>query len=54
MAIINGRSFFANDVNQVKLGGSNVTIRCEVILPAKVRIQNLASGQSEELVLPAD
>jgi hypothetical protein len=54
MAIINGRSFFANDVNQVKLGGTNVTIRCEVIQPTKVRIQNLGSGQSQELVLPAN
>jgi hypothetical protein len=54
MAIINGRSFFANDVNQVKLGGTNVTIRCEIIEPTRVQIQNLASGQSQELVLPAN
>jgi hypothetical protein len=54
MAIINGRSFFANDVNQVKLGGTNVTIRCEVIQPTRVQIQNLASRQSQELVLPAN
>jgi hypothetical protein len=54
MAIINGRSFFARDVNQVKLGGTNVTIRCEVIQPTRVQIQNLASGQTQELVLPAN
>ena len=54
MAIINGRSFFASDVNQVKLGGTNITIRCEVIEPTRVRVQNLASGQSQELVLPAN
>jgi hypothetical protein len=54
MAIINGRSFFAMDVNQVKLGGTNVTIRCEAIEPTRVQIQNLASGQTQELVLPAN
>jgi hypothetical protein len=54
MAIINGRSFFANDVNQVKLGGTNVTIRCEVIQPTRVKIQNVGSGKSQELVLPAN
>jgi hypothetical protein len=54
MAIINGRSFLANDVNQVELGGTNVTIRCKVIQPTRVQIQNVGSGQSQELVLPAN
>ena len=53
-AIINGRSFFPNDVNQVKLGGTNVAIRCEDIQPNRVRVQNLASGQAVDLALPAN
>jgi hypothetical protein len=51
MAIINGRSFLANDLNPVKVGGTNVMIRCLGIQKTSVRIQNVASGKEQELYL---
>jgi hypothetical protein len=54
VAIINGRSFFAKDQKQVKIGGTNVTIRCLEIGKKSVRIQNLDSGKEQELPLPAN
>jgi hypothetical protein len=51
-AIINGHSFFVNDVNYVKLGGTNVSLRCDAIQPTKVRVTNLTSGQGVDLTLP--
>ena len=51
VAIINGRSFLANDQNLVKLGGTNVTIRCLGIQKTSVRIQNVNSGKEQELRL---
>lgn len=53
-AIINGHSFAVNDVNTVRLDGTNVAIRCESIDPRRVRIQNLASGKTQDLELPAN
>jgi hypothetical protein len=52
VAIINGRSFFANERKQVKIGGTNVTIRCLEIRKKSVRIQNIDSGKEQELPLP--
>lgn len=53
VAIINGRSFFANELNRVKIGGTtNVTIRCLEIQKQSVRIQNIDSGKEQELLLP--
>ena len=52
VAIINGRSFLANDLNPVKVGGTNVMIRCLNIQQTSVRIQNVASGKDQELHLP--
>lgn len=54
VAIINGHSFFLNDVNPVKIGGTNETIRCLAIQHNLVRIQDLASGKEQELVLPGN
>ena len=54
MAIINGRSFLANDLNPVKVGGTNVIIRCLGIQKTSVRIQNVDSGKEQELYLPAN
>ena len=54
VAIINGRSFLANDLNPVKIGGTNVTIRCLEIREKSVRIQNLDSGKEQALSLPAN
>jgi hypothetical protein len=52
VAIINGCSFFAKDLKQVKMRGTNVTIRCLEIRKKSVRIQNLDSGEEQELPLP--
>jgi hypothetical protein len=52
VAIINGRSFFAKERKQVKMGGTNVTIRCLEIGKKSVRIQNIDSGEEQELPLP--
>jgi hypothetical protein len=54
VAIINGCSFFAKELHQVKIGGTNVTIRCLEIGKKSVRIQNLDSGKEQELSLPAN
>lgn len=54
VAIINGHSFYVSDVNDVRLNGTNVSIRCESIEPRRVRIQNLSSGKSQELELPGN
>src|SRR5208283_2340359 len=53
VAIINGCSFFAKDQKQVKVGGTNVTIRCLEIRKKSVRIQNVDSGTEQELPLPS-
>jgi len=50
-AIINGRSFFANDQLAVKNGFSNVLIRCLEIKKSTVRIRHVDSNQEEELSL---
>ena len=52
VAIINGRSFFVNDVNGVKMGGTNETIQCLAIQHNLVRIKHVGSGKEQELVLP--
>jgi hypothetical protein len=54
VAIINGRSFFANELHQVKIGGTNVTLRCLEIQKKSVRIQNIDSGTEQELPLPSN
>ena len=54
VAIINGRSFFAHELHQVKIGETNVTIRCLEIGKKSVRIQNLDSGTEQELPLPSN
>jgi hypothetical protein len=41
-------------VNYVKLGGTNVAIRCDAIQPTKVRVTNLTSGQGLDLTLPGN
>jgi hypothetical protein len=50
-AMINGRPFGVNDVDKVKFGETNVTLRCLAIQPGSVFIQNVGSGQEQELRL---
>ncbi len=52
VAIINGRSFLANDFERVQLGNTNVMVRCLEIRERSVRIQNIDSGKEQELSLP--
>jgi len=52
VAIINGRSFSADDLEKVQLGTTNVMIRCLEIHEKSVRIQNVGSGKEQELSLP--
>ena len=54
VTIINGRSFLASDLNPVKVGGTNVIIRCRGIQKTSVRIQNVDSGKEQELSLPVN
>jgi hypothetical protein len=51
VAIINGHSFLSNDLNSVKIGGTNVAIRCLGIQKTSVRIQHVDSGKEQELRL---
>lgn len=53
-AIINGHSFGINDVSKVKFGETNVTLRCLSIQPSSVFIQNVGSGQKQQLLFPAN
>jgi len=43
-----------NDLNPVKVGGTNVNIRCLGIQKTSVRIQNVDSGKEQELSLPVN
>ena len=54
MAIINGKSFCVSEVDDVRLNGTTVSIRCEAIGPRRVRIQNLASGKIQDLEMPVN
>ena len=54
VAIINGCSFFAQDQKPVKVGGTNVTLRCLEIGKKSVRIRNIDSGTEQELPLPSN
>lgn len=54
VAIINGRSFSVNDLEKVKLGSTNVMIRCLEVREKSVRIQNIGSGKEQELRLPSN
>ena len=51
VAIINGRSFLANDSLRVKIGAINVTIHCLAIKKDSVRIQYAGSSQEKVLHL---
>jgi hypothetical protein len=50
-AIINDHTVSANDRFTLKIGATDVNLRCLEITPASVRLQNLDTGQQEELHL---
>lgn len=50
-AIINGRTFFANEEGKVRLGATNVMIRCQEIRQNGARIRLLGSGEELDLKL---
>lgn len=52
VAIVNGRSFLANDLEKVPLGKTNVMIRCLEVREKSVRIQYTGSGREQDLFLP--
>jgi hypothetical protein len=54
VAIINGRSFFTNELDRVKVGETNVTIRCLEIRKKSVRIRTVDSEKEQELYLSPD
>jgi len=51
VAVINGHSFMANDLEKVQLGNTNVMVRCLEIGEKSVRIQNVDSGKEQVLLL---
>jgi hypothetical protein len=51
VAIINDRTFGVNEQGRVRVGKTNVTIRCLVIRQDAVRIQVGGSGEEQELRL---
>jgi len=50
-AIINDHTVSTNDRFTLEIGGTEVNLRCLEITPASVRLQNLDTGQQEELHL---
>jgi hypothetical protein len=51
VAMINGRAFEANEVGQVRVGSSSVTIRCLIIREAEVEVQLAGSADRQTLTL---
>ncbi len=51
LAVINNRTFELKEQGQVKIGGTNVLIRCLVIRQDGARIRILSSGEERELAL---
>ena len=50
-ALINDHTFGLNETGKVRLGSTNVVVRCLAIRKEAVRIQIAGSGQEQELVL---
>ena len=51
VAMINNRTFTVNEQGKVRVGKTNVTLRCLSIRPDAVRIQIVGSGEQRELRL---
>jgi hypothetical protein len=54
VAMINNRTLGVNEQGRVRVGKTNVVIRCLAIRPDAVRIQIIGSGEERELRLPGD
>jgi hypothetical protein len=52
LALINGQTFGVNDAANVRVGTSNVSVRCLSISRNSVRIRLSATGEERELALP--
>ena len=53
MALINDQTFGVGDTAKVRVGTSNLLVRCLTIEKQSVRVQVVESGQITELRLPA-
>lgn len=53
LALINNQSFTTGESGKVRLGKTNVTIRCLAIRPDSVKIKLVESGEERELTLPS-
>ncbi|MGN6553833.1 MAG: protein DA1 [Verrucomicrobiota bacterium] len=53
LALINNQSFTIGESGKVRLGKTNVTIRCLAIRPDSVKIKLVESGEEHELTLPS-
>jgi hypothetical protein len=51
LALVNDRTFALQEEGKVRLGDTNVTVRCLGITPHAVRVQIVGTGEERELVL---
>jgi hypothetical protein len=54
LALINDNSFEPGESGKVRVGGTNITIRCLAISDNSVRIQIVGSSKEEELLLRSE
>ena len=54
LAIINDRTLGVNEQGRVRVGKTNVAVRCLAIRPDGVRIKVIGSGEEQELRLKED
>jgi hypothetical protein len=52
LAIINDHTFSVNELASVRLGSTNVAIRCLAIGKDRVRILIVPTGREQDLALP--
>jgi hypothetical protein len=53
LAIINDHTFGLQQEGDVRLGGTNLTLRCLEIRKDRVRVKIVGTGQEQELTLPS-
>src|SRR5207245_6217777 len=54
LALVNDNSFEPGESGKVRVGGTNITIRCLAISDNSVRIQIVGSSKEEELFLRSE